>query len=157
MKLMRPNYYDIDHELVKKNYEGELEYLGTFETIKIGHLLDFADPPTAVYRNSKPNREKGHKDYLLIYSYAGTGYVSGLNEDEISRYILQVGLWCKECDDVIYSLHRHDNRRCSCKLVEVDGGRDYLKHNGAGVQVNINHLTGELYPQSLKAGSFDDE
>lgn len=31
------------------------------------------------------------------------------------------------CDDIVYSLHRHDYRSCRCGAVGLDGGRDYSR------------------------------
>lgn len=37
---------------------------------------------------------------------------------------------CNGCGDIIESKHRHDFVWCSCELVAVDGGKDYLKRCG---------------------------
>ena len=34
---------------------------------------------------------------------------------------------CKECGDIIESVHVHDFVTCSCGAVSVDGGLQYLK------------------------------
>lgn len=33
---------------------------------------------------------------------------------------------CKLCGDIVESKFTHDNKACSCKLVGVDGGLEYL-------------------------------
>ena len=34
---------------------------------------------------------------------------------------------CKRCGDVIESLYTHDSKMCKCRLVGVDGGKEYLR------------------------------
>lgn len=34
---------------------------------------------------------------------------------------------CKHCGDIIESKNVHDYVQCSCKMVAVDGGHDYLR------------------------------
>lgn len=34
---------------------------------------------------------------------------------------------CRECGDVVASLHRHDFRSCACGLTSIDGGFDYRR------------------------------
>ena len=36
-------------------------------------------------------------------------------------------LKCPKCEDVIWSRHRHDFRRCLCKGSFIDGGPDYSR------------------------------
>lgn len=43
------------------------------------------------------------------------------------RKIIHNKIRCKYCGDVIESEYVHDFKWCSCGLVAVDGGRDYLK------------------------------
>ncbi len=37
---------------------------------------------------------------------------------------------CKKCEDIIESKNTNDYKRCSCGVVAVDGGKDYLKRIG---------------------------
>ena len=37
---------------------------------------------------------------------------------------------CKKCKDIITSEDRHDFKKCKCKSVGVDGGKDYLRRVG---------------------------
>ena len=37
------------------------------------------------------------------------------------------GLICPKCEEIIYSVHRHDYHFCSCGLTMVDGGFDYMR------------------------------
>ena len=34
---------------------------------------------------------------------------------------------CKGCGDTVYSRARHDMHFCTCGLVAIDGGREYVK------------------------------
>ena len=45
------------------------------------------------------------------------------------REILKNTIRCNNCGDVIESNYRHDYVKCSCGLVAVDGGRDYLRRS----------------------------
>jgi len=38
-----------------------------------------------------------------------------------------IGIQCNKCQTTIVSLHRHDFKRCSCKAVAIDDGRDYTR------------------------------
>lgn len=44
------------------------------------------------------------------------------------RKHLKAGVRCPGCGYCIYSMHRHDFRRCPCGKVFVDGGDDYLRY-----------------------------
>lgn len=41
---------------------------------------------------------------------------------------IKSGIQCPSCQDIIFSLYRHDFRRCACGKVFVDGGDDYLRY-----------------------------
>ena len=159
MKLIRPNYYNFMHDKVTTQFEGDLTYIGTFETIKIINSMDIANPPTAVYRSSNPNRNKGHKDYLLLYKRPhikdSLVNVSGLDQDMMEKHAIQTGIWCNGCDDVIYSIHRHDYVKCGCKKTWIDGGRDYIRVGCNGMIVSINHLTGDIDMDVSAEGNLD--
>lgn len=43
------------------------------------------------------------------------------------RKILVNAVKCKGCGDIIESKHRHDYVTCSCGMVSVDGGHEYLR------------------------------
>ena len=49
-------------------------------------------------------------------------------EDE-SRILIN-RIECKNCGDIIESLHRHDYVTCKCGKVAVDGGKAYFKRTG---------------------------
>jgi hypothetical protein len=121
MKIQLPNYHGLNHEAVKKKFEGEPEFVNEF-CVKGEYV------PSAVYRVEKPNKAKGHKKYLLItITMDGKAFVRGMSPQEIQQYRYQEAIYCKNCDEVVYSVNRHDFRYCSCKKVYIDGGRDYTR------------------------------
>jgi hypothetical protein len=70
--------------------------------------------------------------------------ISGMNADEMEKYRYQKGMYCPDCKEVIYSVNRHDYRKCKCGRCMVDGGRDYFKTNMAGTVVVIDLLTDDI-------------
>ena len=44
----------------------------------------------------------------------------------IMKRIIKNAIRCSKCGDIIESTYCHDYKTCSCGLVSVDGGRDYL-------------------------------
>lgn len=118
-------YYGFNTQSVNEKFEGNLTYCNTF-CIKGEYL------PVAVYKSTKPNREKGHKDYLLLCATpkSGTILVRGMDEEEMKKWRFQSGIRCLRCNDVIFSRNRHDMRYCNCESVAIDGGADYTKITG---------------------------
>ena len=43
------------------------------------------------------------------------------------RRIIRNAIQCNHCGDIIESTCRHDFKTCSCGMVAVDGGLDYLR------------------------------
>ena len=43
---------------------------------------------------------------------------------------------CLKCLDVIQSYDRHDFKYCKCKNIFIDGGDDYLRYGGKGLEDN---------------------
>lgn len=64
--------------------------------------------------------------------------------------ILSNQRYCERCDEDIYSAHRHDYVVCSCGDVMVDGGMDYLKSSGSGINKSIS-ITDEEYTLLMEA------
>lgn len=145
----RFNWYGFNHEKVRAHFEGDLAYVGTF------CVLD-EEKPVAVYKNAKPNREKNHKDYLLLsvqdnlFEDAGGKIITlirGMDKREMGKWRYQQGVMCQQCDDIIYSVMRHDWRHCMCGDISVDGGRAYLKIGYTDLPaktVTIDLLTGKV-------------
>lgn len=137
--LQESNWFGFDIDKCERHFEGELTFVGEFS-------VEFKDEwrPCAVFHNAKPNREKNHKDYLLLFKTiididSGSRIVvSGKDKHEIDPY--QSGKRCRDCGVVIYSVARHDYRSCQCGKVFVDGGRDYFRASVAGDTVKINLL-----------------
>lgn len=143
------NWYGVDHMVMRKEYgdlDGNLEYVGSF-------CLVGSDSPIAWYRSPNPDRSKGHKDYVgygertvldFGVPYMKQAYIFGLDAAEMDQHRTQPGMYCSECDQVLYSVTRHDARWCRCRKVMVDGGRDYLRCTLEGVRVVIDHLTSQV-------------
>lgn len=133
------NWYGFDTDKVCETFEGDLTYINTF---CLGRYN-----PVAVFRNAKPNRDKKHKDFMLIYCFIDMvtrkeiTMISGMDTDGMEKYRYQTGMYCPDCNDVIYSVNRHDYRKCSCGRCMVDGGKDYFRTNMAGTVVKIDLLT----------------
>lgn len=48
---------------------------------------------------------------------------------------IQKGIRCSNCQDVIYSNSRHDFVTCHCEWWFIDGGFDYIRYGGTGMDV----------------------
>lgn len=118
------NYYGFNIERIKEKVEGDLTYLGTF--CIFGNYK-----PVAVFANASPNLEKGHKPYCFLFERDGRILIGGMDEEQMEEERFQTGVYCKNCDTVIYSVNRHDFRPCKCverkKGVTIDGGKDYTR------------------------------
>jgi hypothetical protein len=132
------NYYGFKTSKICDVLEGDLTYLNTF-CVKGAYL------PVAVFHNAAPDESKGYKDYVLLWlNILGKLMISGMNADEMEKYRYQKGMYCPDCKEVIYSVNRHDYRKCSCGRCMVDGGRDYFRTNMAGTVVVIDLLTDDI-------------
>lgn len=120
MKIVKPNWYGLKHDVVAKQFSGDLTFVNEF-------CVNGEYNPSAVYRAANPDREKGHKDYMLVTEDAHGFVVRGMTPEQIEKFRYQDAIHCLSCDDVIYSVNRHDFRPCSCNKVKIDGGRDYTK------------------------------
>ena len=131
------NYFRVDTNKVCEKFEGDLTYCNTF-SMKGKYL------PFAVFHNATPNREKKHKDYMLIQRNEGLFFVSGMDSYDIDKWRYQSGLYCPNCEEVIYSVYHHDYRRCSCYKCMVDGGAEYFRTNFGGTEIIIDLLSDEI-------------
>jgi hypothetical protein len=122
LKLQIPNWYRFRHDAVNRRFAGGLTFCNEF-------CVKGEYNPVAVYLCANPDRVKGHKDYLLLQVNGGTVVVRGMDSGEMEQYRYQDGVHCKRCDQVVYSVMRHDMRSCGCRKtpVTIDGGRDYCK------------------------------
>lgn len=145
MKIVKPNYWGFKHEEVYKNIDGELTFLNDF------CLFDNYQP-VAVYKNDNPDLEKGHKPYCyLLYQKDPDGHsqlmIGGVTEKEMETERFQAAKYCPDCEEVIYSLYRHDFRLCSCEKCMVDGGKDYFKTSTTGIPGMLDLVTDEFTPR----------
>ena len=51
----------------------------------------------------------------------------GQEMEDSMKYIVKNEVKCDHCKDIIESTDTHDFKTCSCGMVSVDGGYDYLK------------------------------
>ena len=144
MKLYKPNYYGFHHKAVAKKFGGELTFVNEF-------CVYGEDQPVAVYHAARPNRKLGHKKYLLLQTQEGKTLVRGLSARDMAKFKYQTGVHCLKCDEVIYSVTRHDYRLCECGKSMIDGGRDYTRWSGAFAElVKIDLLTDKITPCGKK-------
>jgi len=131
------NFYCYNMDKICEKMEGDLIYLNTFS---IGYYN-----PSAFFLNKNPNKAKNHKDIMMLFDNNGITYVSGMTMDKFDKYRYQNGIYCKNCDEFIYSVYRHDFRYCKCGKCFVDGGRDYLRCGGEDFgTAKIDFLTDEI-------------
>jgi len=128
------NWYGFNTDKACEHFEGDLTYLNTF-CIKPHYL------PVAVFRNAAPNRDKNHKDFLMLFIVGKNVMITGMDKREMESHRYQTGMWCPDCNEVIYSVMRHDYRKCKCGRCMVDGGKNYFRTNMAGTVVIIDLLT----------------
>lgn len=48
--------------------------------------------------------------------------------------IIQNAVICNKCETMIFSKHRHDLVECPCGNIFVDGGQEYLRRGGKGLE-----------------------
>ena len=142
------NWWGLDHEKICKKFEGELSYCGTF--CVLGNYN-----PVAVYKSKHPNLKKKHKKYMLLgkktdmdsimdKEIKSKWFVAGMTPSQMKKERKQIGVYCLECGDIIYSVNRHDYRHCHCKKSFVDGGKDYTRYNPDHTMLlEIDLITGE--------------
>lgn len=55
--------------------------------------------------------------------------------------IIKNAIQCKQCGEVIESVHRHDYKWCKCGMCAVDGGKEYLrrsfKEKGCYIELSV--------------------
>lgn len=136
------NYYGLKHDVVAEKFGGDLTYLRSFQ---------IRGNTWAVYHAKNPNRELGHKDYMMLGQHPlnDQWYVSGSTPEEMEKERYQDAILCTGCNTVLYSIHRHHFHKCGCKNESfVDGGKDYLRCGGADLnliqQVKLDLVTGRI-------------
>lgn len=152
MKFTKVNWYGFNHEGVCARYN---------VTRFVNSFCVYGEySPVAVYYSAQPDRSLGHKDYLLLQlirdpeSGREYGMVRGMDEVEMVNYRFQDAIWCSQCDEVVFSVMRHDDRKCSCGAVSIDGGADYVRvtdSEGVGTIVTLDFVTDSIIPEITQA------
>lgn len=148
MKYQSPNYYGFDHEKVGAKFKGDLTYIGDL-------LLTGERHPCAVYRAASPNRELGHKEFMLLQvSYDPLtghrgGIVRGMEWEELEKHSIHQGVFCKVCEKVLVSIAHHGMASCGCpNRAFVDGGNSYMRFGAHDMtqllRVEVNMLEGTV-------------
>lgn len=121
MKVKKVNWYGINHKQVNKRFKADLKYCNDF-------CVNDEYAPVAVFYDENPDREKGHKNYILLHISKPNLIVRGMDKKEIEKFRYQPAAHCKECDTVIYSANRHHYNSCECpNETIIDGGKDYTR------------------------------
>jgi hypothetical protein len=139
MKISDLNYYGFDHDNVIKKFSGGLTYVTTM-------CIDNQYSPWAIYLAAAPDVSKGHKEYMLLCTRDGVGYVSGRTAEQLESQWVQGAIKCPVCKDIIISINRHDYTLCTCKACMIDGGRDYERRSLNGIAGSYHHLTKVFTP-----------
>lgn len=131
MKIKKVEWYGLNHAAVKERFEGDLTFVNEFSvTLMSEHGEVYV--PCAVYKAKTPNKKKGHKKYMLLFSQFDPfteerkWKVTGKTQAEMNKDRYQDAIHCLDCDTVLYSIDRHHFHRCGCSNdTFIDGGRDY--------------------------------
>lgn len=154
MKMQRINWYGLDHTKINERFEGGLTFINSF------CVLGEYDP-VAVYKVKNPDRSKGHKDFLLLtirhipfnqLPDEKQLLIRGMTKQEINKEKFQMAIHCPDCDEVVFSVMRHDYRKCSCGKTGIDGGKDYSRTNRPGNLLTLNLLSGRITELGKKYG-----
>jgi hypothetical protein len=126
MNIIRPNPNALDHKAVAKQFGMKLEYIGFFPVGKEKH-------GKAVYKVLDAKDEK--EFFVLDLNFHDNKVTKHLTtRSAIVPFAKLNAIHCLNCQDVLYSIDRHDFRGCSCKSqkkqVFIDGGKDYCKVSG---------------------------
>ena len=140
-KIKDISWYGFSPELVQKKFEGNPQFIREFS---------IGGDTWAVFKVAEPNRTKNHKDFMLLKkNFGGGGIVAGLNRNEMRRFQYQQAIHCLKCNQIVYSVHRHDYHSCECENeVYIDGGKDYCKWSAKNPKkirmIVINLITGNI-------------
>lgn len=95
---------------------------------------EWSDFGVSMFYSENPDTDKGHKHYPFLYFNPSDEqmYVGAFDEiDDETRYVSAVH--CEDCDELIYSVFRHDYVACSCEKHFIDGGRNYIRTSSPNV------------------------
>lgn len=149
VNLKKVDWLGLNHEAVAKKFSGDLTFVNYMNVGKDGDLV------AAVYHAAKPNRELGHKEFMLLWKYFDyvtekeQWMVSGMEREQIEKHAIVEGMMCLDCNTALWSLNRHHYHTCGCKNeTMVDGGKDYLRAGAKKIArtqvVTINLMTDEI-------------
>lgn len=149
LSLKKVDWYGLRHDLVREKFEGDLTFVNYM------NVGDKGDVIAAVYHAAKPNLDKGHKEFMLLWKYYDRAQdkeqwvVSGMTREQIEKHAEVEGLACLKCNQALWSLNRHHFHSCGCKNdMFVDGGKEYLRAGAKALAktmpVRINLLTDEI-------------
>lgn len=147
--IKKQDWLGLNHEAVAKKFEGDLTFVNYMNVGDKGDLV------AAVYHAAKPNLEKGHKEFLLLWKYYDVGQdkeqwmVSGMTREQILKHSTVEGVLCMMCSTALWSLNRHNYHGCGCKNnAIVDGGKDYLRCGAKNMSkirgITLNLLTDKI-------------
>lgn len=146
IKLKKVDWHGLDHDKVKTSFEGDLSFV---------NYMNIDNTPAAVYHAKKPNREKGHKEFMLLFSKynpmteKSQMFVSGMEREDIEKHAMIDGIVCMECMTALVSLTGHHFHGCGCSNETfIDGGKNYIRCGGKSmamiVNAKINLMTDEI-------------
>lgn len=149
IRLKKVDWYGLNHAKVAEKFEGDLTFVNYMNVGGVG------DTVAAVYRASKPNKDKGHKEFMLLFrqyskdSRSQGWFVSGMDRRTIKKHSTVEGVLCTQCNTALFSMTRHDFHSCGCSNdLFVDGGKDYLRSGALDISktriVTIDLLTDEV-------------
>ena len=131
MKLKAYDWLGFNNKAVREKFEGDLEFVCEM-SVPIMTSYGPVNTPAAVYKVNKPIKEKGHKDYALLFSAGDSYYITGRTEEEMAPLWKTFGIHCKVCGDVLVSIARHHFNSCDCSNEAfLDGGSDYSRIGAA--------------------------
>jgi aldehyde:ferredoxin oxidoreductase len=124
------------------------------------------DAPAFVWHSKNPNRELGHKDYVVLkHRYNpmlenNDMVIMGYDQEDMEKLSVKEAAACHNCNTVCWSLTRHDYHACRCKeddkQIYVDGGSDYMRmsfgNQALYSMVTINFLTKQITKLKREAG-----
>lgn len=142
-KIKEANFFGLKHDWVNKEFEGDLTHVGDV-CLETGQTV-------AVYRAAKPNKKKGHKEFMLLQLSNRGGVVAGMTHREMKKHAKHAAAHCLNCNTILYSVHRHHFHTCNCpNNTFVDGGKDYLRTGAMDmskvVTGTLNVLTKKFTP-----------
>lgn len=61
----------------------------------------------------------------------------------VRKQIVKNAIQCKHCLEIIESVSLYDTKNCTCGIVGIDGGKDYLQiHGSLNDYVELSELSG---------------